>query len=123
MYSTSKLQFGFKDGVSASLASAVVTETVDYYISKGGIVYSLALDASKAFDRVNIYKLFHKLLDRKINVLHLRLLFDMYINQKLSITFNGDKSRWFSATNGVKQGEVFSPVLFAIYVDCLIERL
>lgn len=49
---TSNLQFGFKPDVSASVATAVVTDTFDYYVNGGAMVYGLALDASKAFDRV-----------------------------------------------------------------------
>ena len=30
---------------------------------------------------------------------------------------------YFTVQNGVKQGGVFSPVLFAVYMDCLFKRL
>jgi len=120
---TSKLQFGYKSELSASIATSVVCETVDYYLNNGGQVYALALDATKAFDRVNLYKLFKILLRRKVNGLYLRLLFDMYVNQRLCISFSGSKSRWFSVTNGVKQGGVLSPVLFSVYVDNLLNTL
>ena len=45
---TCDLQFGFKEGLSAGLATSVFLETTDYYVRKGGNVYALALDASKA---------------------------------------------------------------------------
>ena len=65
---TSQLQFGFKPGVSTYMAASVVQETVDYYTNRGGTVYGLALDASKAFDRVEFIKLFECLLKRNVNL-------------------------------------------------------
>ncbi len=44
---TCESQFGFKQGLSAGLATSVFLETTDYYVRKGGSVYALALDASK----------------------------------------------------------------------------
>ncbi len=64
-FCTSEIQFNFKDRYSASLATSVVLETVDYYCSNGGVVYELALDATKAFDRVKYDKLFNLLVTRK----------------------------------------------------------
>ena len=49
---TSDLQFGFKPKLSATMATTVVMETIDYYKNNGGRAYALALDATKAFDRV-----------------------------------------------------------------------
>ncbi len=49
------MQFGFKDKHS-SFATSVVLETVNYYCSNGGVVYGLALDATKAFDKVILKK-------------------------------------------------------------------
>ena len=120
---TSELQFGFKKKVSAALATTVVLETVDYYTVNGGNVYGLALDASKAFDRVEYTKLFECLIDRKVNPLFIRLLLKMYVNQKLRVKFNQSCSTFFSVSNGVKQGGVLSPTLFGIYVNGLLERL
>ncbi len=120
---TSDLQFGFKGGLSASMATAVVTETVDYYIAKGGSVYALALDATKAFDRVEYTKLFECLLDRGVNPLYTRLLCNMYLEQKIRVWFNQTYSEYFSVSNGVKQGGVLSPTLFSIYVDGMLTSL
>ena len=121
--STSDLQFGFKRNLSSNIAASIVKETVDYYLSKKGTVYSLALDASKAFDRVNFCRLFETLLLREVNPLCLRFLINMYTNQKLSVRFNTASSEFFSVSNGVKQGGVLSPTLFSIYVNGLLEEL
>ncbi len=92
---TCESQFGFKQGLSAGLATSVFLQTTDYYVRKGGRVYALALDASKAFDRVQYDKLFNLLVDYKMNPLYIRLLMSMYINQKLRVTFDGNSSEWF----------------------------
>ncbi len=55
---TNNLQFGFKQGSSISLCTAMVQETISYYVHNGSNVYGLMLDASKAFDHVNYCKLF-----------------------------------------------------------------
>ncbi len=54
----------------------------------GSNVYGLLLDASKAFDRVKYFKLFNVLLDRGVCPVYCRLLLNMYLQQKLRITWN-----------------------------------
>jgi hypothetical protein len=120
---TSPLQFGFKEGTSASSAAAVVHETLDYYVNGHGCVYALALDATKAFDRVEFFKLFSILQKRRVSPLYVRLLYNMYMNQQLCVSYNNDKSSFFNVTNGVKQGGVLSPTLFTCYVDGVIQSL
>ena len=120
---TSNLQFGFKESLSSSTATAIVTETIDYYQSKGGTVYALALDATKAFDRVEYSQLFNMLLSRGFNPLYTRLLLNMYINQTVRVKFNNTLSDYFCVTNGVKQGGVISPTLFTCYIDDMLKRL
>ena len=56
---TSDLQFGFKDGLSTTMCTFMVKETISYYVNNGSTVHVLLLDASKAFDRVN-YCMFFK---------------------------------------------------------------
>ena len=120
---TSDLQFGFKPKLSASLATAAVTETVDYYLDRGGSVYALALDASKAFDRVEYITLFHHLIDRNVNPFYVRILLNMYIKQQVRVSFNNTTSSYFGVTNGVKQGGVLSPTLYSVYIDDMLKKL
>ena len=88
-----------------------------------GHVYMLALDASKAFDRVDFCKLFDILLARKCDPLYVRMLINMYVKQTMRVNFNGIYSNHFGVTNGVKQGGVLSPVLFSCYIDKLLRML
>ena len=70
------------------------------------------LDASKAFDRVNLLLLFSKLLQRDMCPVFLRFLKSIYCNQQMRVKWNGTTSNTFSTSNGVKQGGVLSPILF-----------
>ena len=47
----------------------------------------------------------------------------MYTSQTLRIKWGHAVSNCFTARNGVKQGSVLSPLLFAIYTDSLLKRL
>ena len=72
-----------------------------------------SIDASKAFDRVNILLLFRKLRKRNFCPLFLRYLVNSYCNQMMMVRWNGSLSDKFDVTNGVKQGGVLSPLLFS----------
>ena len=81
------------------------------------------LDTSKAFDMVNYCKLFGELLKRDISLIVLRLLLYMYTSQTLRVKWGHTVSNYFTVRNGVKQGGVLSPLLFAIYTDSVLKRL
>ena len=81
------------------------------------------LDALKAFDKVNFVKLFSLLIDRNIPGVFLRIIMDLYTRQNLKASWNGVISTNFSVSNGVRQGEVSSPILFNVYIDELLLRL
>ena len=64
-FSTSPLQFGFKEGFSTDLYTGLLKNVIGRYTMNDSTVYGCFLDASKAFDRVNHTVLFHKLLEKK----------------------------------------------------------
>ena len=51
------------------------------------------------------------------------LLLDSYLRQVSCVAWGFLKSRYFSLSNGVKQGGVLSPILFTLYIDKLLSRL
>ena len=120
---TSELQFGFKSDSSTTLCSFMVLETIAYYKNRGSNVHMLLLDASKAFDRVNYTKLFDKLIKKGMCPLIVRLLLNMYTNQKLQVKWNSCISPRFNVTNGVRQGGILSPLFFSVYIDDLLVKL
>ncbi len=120
---TSELQFGFKPAFSTTLCSGVLKAVVNRYLNRGSKVYTCLVDASKAFDTVDHHVLFEKLLDRNMPKPLVRFLLSWYKTQQLSIRWMGRISDRFEVSNGVRQGGVLSPVLFAIYLDSLLESL
>ncbi len=117
------LQFGCKEEFSTTQCTHVVNETINYYIFNKTNVYILFLDTSREFDRVRYCKLIKFLL--KCNLSHrlLRLLAVIYTQQILNVKWKATTGNYFEVSNGVKQGGVLSPTLFAVYVDDLQQKL
>ena len=122
-FSTSPLQFGFKQGLSTDLCTGLVKNVVARYTINETNVYGCFLDASKAFDRVNHNMLFEKLLKKDVSPIVVRALLSWYTSQRVSVRWNSCQSETLSIANGVRQGGVLSPILFTIYIDDLLLQL
>ena len=70
-----QLQFGFQAMASTNMCSWLATSVIDHYNRQGSVVYSCAMDLSKAFDMVEWLELFEVLQDRKISPIFLRIHF------------------------------------------------
>ena len=123
MFKSDDLQFAYKKSCSTIQCVSMVTEVIDYYQNNGSPVYMSMLDASKAFDRLNLLTLFKTLYSRGMCPIYRRLLMKIYEEQQMRIRWNKSVSDYFTISNGVKQGGVLSPVLFSIYLDQLIVQL
>ena len=115
-------QYGFQANCSTTFCTFTVKESVNYFLNRNTPVFACFLDMTKAFDLVNYHELFLKLRSR-ISPIFLRLLCFVYLNQTACVAWGESNSDNFSVKNGVKQGAIFSPTLFSIYIDSLFEVL
>ena len=120
---TTDNQFSFKRNHSTDLCVFTLKSIVNYFNSSSSPVYICYLDASKAFDRINYWYLFDKLLKRNIPKVFVRLLAVWYCTQKCTVRWGSTFSLSFPVANGVRQGGILSPLLFNIYMDDLSKTL
>ena len=120
---TSDNQFGFKQKHSTDLCIYTVKSSVQYYNYYNSPVYTCFLDASKAFDRVNHWTMFKKLILRGVPIIIVRMLCFWYRSQQLCIQWGKTRSSFFTISNGVRQGGILSPKLFSVYMDDLSNLL
>ena len=93
------------------------------YIIRYRYRYTCFLDASKAFDKINHFKLFRKLLDRKTPIVIVRILLSWYCKQTVCIKLGRCIFGYLSISNGVRQGGILLPKLFSVYIDDLSDKL
>ena len=116
-------QFGFKKKLGTDLCIFTLKQIIEFYRDKGSPMYVCFLDASKAFDRVNHWCLFKKLISRGVPFIYIRLLVYWYSNQTFNVRWGNTMSQSFTASNGVRQGGIMSPILFNTYMDDLSTTL
>ena len=92
---TSANQFGFKKGHSTDLCIYALNEYIEYNKRRNTTVFVTMLYASKAFDRIDHWLLFAKLLSRNVPLFIIRILAMWYSQQRMCI-------RW---------GNTFSPFI------------
>ena len=119
-------QFGFRKRHSTAACTRVFKDTVNYYRQHGSHVFSCFIDFTKAFDNVDYWLLFSKLLDFSKSVacnLAVRLLGFWYSQQQMCIRWQNIESDYFGIANGVRQGGILSPYLFRVYIRDLIRAV
>ena len=119
---TNELQFGFKPNYSTNVCAGIMKHVISHYNNNNTDVHACKLDASKAFDRVHhpgvhYGTLFEILQKRRMPVIVIRLLLDMYTRQSTYILWNGSMYTVFDTKNVVRQGGVLSQILFCVYMD------
>ena len=112
-------QFGFKKGHSTDMFIYVLKEFIEFYRSRNTSVFVTFLDAAKAYDKIDHWQLFNKLLNINVPVFIISMLAFWYSRQEMFIRWGNSCSTKFRVTNGVKQGGILSPAFFNVYMNNL----
>ena len=125
IYAPGQISLDLRKRMELSYVLYTLREYIELYRKRSSTVFVTFLDASKAFDRLDHWLLFQKLIKRKVPLFVVWLLIVWYLRQSMHIRWGNTFSTSFCVSNGVKQGGVISPVLFKVYIDdlsCALNR-
>ena len=91
--------------------------------NRSGATRAVALDISKAFDRVWHAGLLHKLKSCGISGQIFGLISSFLSNRQLRVVLDGKSSKEYPVNAGVPQGSILGPTLFLLYINDLPDNV
>lgn len=116
-------QYGFMKDKGTTNAIYVMRNFGERAIEMQKNLFLCFIDYEKAFDRVQHEKLFNMLIETDIDSKDLRLIRNLYWNQKAAVDIDKRKTEWKSIKRGVRQGCVLSPILFSYYGEIILRSI
>ena len=118
-----KGQFGFRKGRSCvTNLLCFYSRVIDVVQEREGWADGIYLDLRKAFDKVPHKRLIWKLRTQGgLEGTVLKWICDFLNGREMRTVIRGRKSTWKEVTSGVPQGSVLAPLLFAVYVNDMME--
>lgn len=110
-------QAGFRAAHSTLDSIFVLSTIIEMYLSRKKRLYCAFVDFTKAFDTIDRWHMWKKLLANGINGKIFNVIKNMYDKAKACVKLNNLKSEFFRCSVGVRQGDNLSPLLFALYIN------
>ena len=115
----SDFQYGFRSSRSTADLPTVVSDRIARAFNRSRATRAVALDISKAFDRVWHAGLLHKLKLYGISGRIFGLTSSFLSNRRLRVVLDGKSSKEYPLNTGVPQGSILGPTLFLLYISDL----
>ena len=119
----SDFQYGFRSSRSPADLLTVVSDRIGRAFNRSGATRAVALDMSKAFNRVWHAGLLHKLKSYRISGQIFGLISSFLSNRWLRVVLDGNSSREHPVNAGVPQGSILGPTLFLLYINDLPDEV
>ena len=116
----SQNQFGFRKGLSTAEPLFILSEALDHYVVERKLpLYVCFIDVRKAYDLLWRDGLIARLHSIGVKGSMLRIIRAMLENTTASVLINDLLTEPIAISNGLKQGDNLSPLLFNIFFDSL----